>query len=174
MVDKRQTKEPKTRKKRTPKQDAPLTVAPQQDATPLRTRGKREAWIGLFLKALEADGIVAHACKEANIERSTAYRLRRADKEFAKEWDEAEYSGSEALIAEMYRRGVEGVEKPVYQGGARVGTVTEYSDTLLLALAKAKRPEQFRERNDNRNINLGPEELDKLSDDELRQIIGLK
>jgi hypothetical protein len=38
---------------------------------------------------------------------------------------------------------VEGVEKPVYQGGVMVGTVTEYSDTLLGLMLRGKRPKVY-------------------------------
>jgi hypothetical protein len=40
---------------------------------------------------------------------------------------------------------VEGVDKPVYQGGVLVGYVREYSDQLLVTLLKAHRPEKFRD-----------------------------
>jgi hypothetical protein len=35
-----------------------------------------------------------------------------------------------------------------YEGGARVGEVREYSDTLLLAMLKGRRPDVYRERHE--------------------------
>ena len=50
------------------------------------------------------------------------------------------------LEDEARRRALQGVEKPVFREGRQVGTVTEYSDTLLIFLLKARRPEKFRDR----------------------------
>ncbi|MBX6773030.1 MAG: hypothetical protein IRY83_14975 [Chloroflexi bacterium] len=52
----------------------------------------------------------------------------------------------DALEAEAWRRAVDGVERPVYQNGQRVGAVREYSDTLLIFLLKGGRPQKYRER----------------------------
>lgn len=52
------------------------------------------------------------------------------------------------MEAEAYRRGVKGVQRPVYQGGALAGYVTEYSDLLIQLLLKANRPDKYREKND--------------------------
>ena len=41
-----------------------------------------------------------------------------------------------------------GVERPVFQHGAEVGTVTDYSDNLLMFLLKGRRPEVFKERSE--------------------------
>ena len=46
---------------------------------------------------------------------------------------------------EAYRRAVKGVEKPVYRGGQLVGTIREYSDSLLMFLLRARRPELYRD-----------------------------
>jgi hypothetical protein len=43
---------------------------------------------------------------------------------------------------------VVGVERPVYQGKDLVGTIREFSDSLLMFGLKAKRPEVYRERRD--------------------------
>jgi hypothetical protein len=48
------------------------------------------------------------------------------------------------LEDEAVRRAYEGVERPVFQGGKQVGVVREYSDTLLIFLLKALRPEKYR------------------------------
>lgn len=54
------------------------------------------------------------------------------------------------LEQEAYRRAVEGVEEPVYQGGELVGTVRRYSDKLLEFLLRGRRPQVYRE-------NAGPD-----------------
>ncbi len=44
------------------------------------------------------------------------------------------------------RRAVEGVIKPVFHQGKRVGTLRVYSDSLLMFLLRARRPEKFADR----------------------------
>ena len=49
-----------------------------------------------------------------------------------------------ALIEEeMRRRGIKGVVKPVFQKGEQVGSVREYSDNCLLAMARANIPKKY-------------------------------
>ena len=99
-----------------------------------------------FLDALAESANVTWACKAAKIPRRTAYEWREADPKFAKAWEEAVDLGTDALEDEAIRRGHAGVDKPVYQGGEKVGVVREYSDTLLIFMLKARRPEKFKER----------------------------
>ena len=50
------------------------------------------------------------------------------------------------LEPEAIRRAVEGVEKAVYYQGEPVGTVREYSDTLLIFLLKGWKSDRYKER----------------------------
>ena len=74
------------------------------------------------------------------------YDLRARDERFAEQWDNAIEEGVEALEQEAWRRGLEGIVKPVFQRGVHVGDVREYSDTLLMALLRARRPGVYRQR----------------------------
>ena len=47
--------------------------------------------------------------------------------------------------SELYRRGVDGYDKPVYQGGCHVGDIREYSDTALIVYLKGNHPTKYRE-----------------------------
>lgn len=98
-----------------------------------------------FLSALANGASVTLAGKSAGIGRSALYMWREDDKEFAKRWDSALESGTDLLEDEAKRRAVEGVKRPVYQGGECVGYVQEYSDTLLIFLLKGRRPEKYRD-----------------------------
>ena len=109
------------------------------------TRARRRDWRSLFIEALRKSGVVKHACTAAGIERSTSYKERAQSPDFAAQWDEALEDAIDDLEAEARRRAFEGVEKPVFQGGKRVGSVREYSDTLLLAMLRAHRPQKYRE-----------------------------
>jgi len=103
-------------------------------------------WAKAFLAALEVDGVVLHAAKAADISPRQAYRYRKENKEFFTAWEEAEWAGSEALVAEAYRRAVDGVKRPIYSQGKYVADEIVYSDTMLSLLLKAKRPTEYRER----------------------------
>ena len=111
----------------------------------VRTPRKRK----LFLSALrETGGNVTKACEVANISRVAAYEWRVADSTFALDWESAIEEGTDELEQEARRRAVEGVKKPVFYKGEKIGFVNEYSDTLLIFLLKARRPERYRERFD--------------------------
>lgn len=98
-----------------------------------------------FLKALAEYGIVGTACKAAGIGRTMAFQWRQDDPVFASQWNEAVEQATEKLEREAWRRASEGWEKPVFQNGRQVGTVREYSNTLLIFLLKAQRPDRYRE-----------------------------
>ena len=111
-----------------------------------RTVAQQKKDKAAFLDALAETANVTWACKVANIPRRTAYEWRDADSVFADGWEQAVELGTDALEDEAIRRGHAGVDKPVYQGGEKVGTVREYSDTLLIFMLKARRPDKFKER----------------------------
>lgn len=100
----------------------------------------------LFLSVLSETASVTAASKATGLARSTWYRHRKSDTSFADAWDAALELGTDSLEDEAVRRAHEGTEKPVYQGGRMVGTVREYSDTLLIFMLKARRPEKFKDR----------------------------
>lgn len=98
-----------------------------------------------FCAALAGTCNVGKACKAIKIGRSTAFEWRQADAEFAAAWDSAMKIGLSALEDEAHRRAFDGALKPVYQGGVKVGTIREYSDTLAIFLLKAHNPAKYRE-----------------------------
>ena len=51
----------------------------------------------------------------------------------------------DALEDEAWTRAVDGRSRPIFQGGVCVGYVQIYSDSLLITLLKAHRPEKYRE-----------------------------
>lgn len=117
--------------------------------------GTREKhWRLRFLDALRAHGIVTRAAQEAGIDRDTAYYERKRDPVFAQEWAEALDRGVDMLEDVARQR--------AYKG----------SDTLMIFLLKAHRPEKYRETITTRNIqvNITPEDLRNMSDDELDQL----
>lgn len=106
-----------------------------------RTPENKEA----FLNALGTTASVTAACEVAKIARSSAYEWRDADLPFAAAWDAAVVRGTDALEDEAIRRARLGVDEPVFYQGEECGTVRKYSDTLLIFMLKARRPEIFRD-----------------------------
>lgn len=97
-----------------------------------------------FLAAYGELGNIKQAAARAGISRDTHYAWL-ADEAYAKAFESAREEAVESLEAEARRRAVEGCERPVYQGGEQVGTVREYSDTLLIFLLKGAAPGKYRE-----------------------------
>lgn len=95
----------------------------------VRTAKKREQ----FLAALRSNGTVFSACQAAGIGRTAAYEWRAADESFRAAWDEALEDATDQLEHEAVRRATDG------------------SDTLLIFLLKANRPEKYR---DNTNVTM--------------------
>lgn len=99
----------------------------------------------LFLNQLSQGASITKAAEAAGISRRILFEWRNIDPDFAVQWVEAADEGVDRLEDEARRRAVDGVEKPVFQGGTLVGTITEYSDSLMALLLRGKRPETYRD-----------------------------
>lgn len=108
----------------------------------VRTDRKRD----VFLATLAQAGNVSQACRTAGIGYTTVYKWREEDHDFAAAWEVALKQAIDRLEGEAWRRAVEGVEKPVYQQGVMVGTVTEHSDRLMEVLLKAHGGDKYRDK----------------------------
>jgi hypothetical protein len=105
---------------------------------------------GRFLEVLAATGNVQRAARVARCARRTLYRYRACDPAFRQAWEQALGVAMDLVLEpEALRRAVEGVERPVYQGGKQVGTIREYSDTLLIFLLKGGKKEKYAERRES-------------------------
>ncbi len=105
--------------------------------------GKKRA----FLQHLARTGSVVEAASSAGFSDSYAHRVRKQDPAFAEAWDGAIRQYEARLVErgerEAARRGIDGWEEPVYQGGELVGHKRRYSDRLLLRTLEAHRPEKW-------------------------------
>lgn len=153
----------------TPAQSVPTTPGGQGDSvTPINTRVRRksgqrltpqqrEAAQTLFLETFAKAANVTLACRSAGIERPTFYRWLEHDTPFSIRYKWAEAEANDAIRGAIYRRAVQGIDKPLHHHGQMVTeevidpktgqkvrrpvTVREYSDTLLMFLAKSRMPE---------------------------------
>lgn len=99
-----------------------------------------------FLEAFVELVSVTRAAKKARIYRTIVYDWIRDDAEFKKAYERACEIATFKLEDEAIRRAYEGTLRPVFQGGEKVGSIREYSDTLLIVLLKARAPEKYKER----------------------------
>lgn len=99
-----------------------------------------------FLVAYSEVGNISRAAEIAGVSRQIHYHWLKEDTDYEEAFMQADQQACDRLEQEARRRAVEGVTKPVYQGGKQVGTVQEYSDTLLIFLLKGARPEKYKDR----------------------------
>jgi hypothetical protein len=88
----------------------------------------------------ENHGDLLSACGELQVSYRHVCLWLQADPEAAGEVKNAQMIGWASLENAAYRRGVHGVEKGVYFKGEKVDTETQYSDTLLSQMLKARVP----------------------------------
>lgn len=144
------------------------------------------ARIKVFLEDLAKHGSFPAACRTASPHSrkgclSTFKDMRKDDPEFAMAVEESMEEARGRLEAELYRRGVEGWDDPVFQRGEQVGTIRKYSDRLLEIQAKAKLGPEYREQARVEHAHAGvfaitdlatlTKKMSKESRDELRKII---
>ena len=102
----------------------------------------------VFIDALHESGRVRLACIAAGVSLRVASDWRDTRADFKSAWDDALAARLHLLEDEATRRAVEGVERPVYQTGRLVGTVREYSDSLLALMLRAADPVRYGNRVD--------------------------
>lgn len=122
-----------------------MATKKQASDFPEITHPKKRAYLSALVanhgqkgKAAEAAGVSA---------RTPTSKPWKDDEVYQAALRDAEILAGDALEEEAIRRAVEGVEEPVgwYQGTAG-GTVTRYSDTLLIFLMKGNKPEKYADR----------------------------
>lgn len=99
-----------------------------------------------FLAAYAEVGNITRAAEIVGINRNNHYQWMQNDPDYPAMFQEVDRQACDRLEEEARRRAVEGTEKPVFQGGKLVGTIREYSDTLLIFLMKGAMPEKYKER----------------------------
>ena len=117
--------------------------------------------VSAFLAALRITPSITVAAKCAGIDRSAHYRRLERDEAYKAAFEAALKIGVDSLEAEAIRRAHYGVRKPVMYHGKPVRVPmypakprgkkeilyeVEYSDTLLIALLRAKKPGEYRDR----------------------------
>ena len=99
-----------------------------------------------FLAAYAQIGIITKAAEIAGIHRNNHRHWLKEDREYAEAFQGAHEEACDNIEAEMRRRAIEGVQKPVFYKGEVCGYITEYSDTLLAMLANGYMPEKYKQK----------------------------
>ena len=118
-----------------------------------------------FLEKLARTGNLHAAAADIGMSRSSMYKLMARDTAFRQRVEMARDKASGNLDEAAYKRGVEGVDKPIYnRNGQIIGTEKVYSDKLLMKLMEANDPERHgkgKRTENNININISAEDSAK-------------
>lgn len=95
-------------------------------------------WKPAYLAALRQVPVIKHACEAAGIDRTTAWRAREADEEFAKAEQEAMEEGIDRAEAEAFRRGIVGFEEPVIDKGRLAYRYERYEEEDVNGIKQEK------------------------------------
>jgi hypothetical protein len=123
-----------------------------------------------FLDLLRTQGNISYAAAQSGLSRRRLYEFRDENLEFARDWDAALEAGIDALEQEARRRAFAGVKDVEVQYDSH-GKIkyrrckTRYSDTLLIFLLKAARPNKYRE-----VVRMEHIDVSQLSDEELEAL----
>lgn len=114
------------------------------------TRGKAPGgWKSVYLQTMAHSANVSISAKVAGVTRQAAQAARTTDPEFAAAEQEALQAGIDLVEASAFKSAVYGDLKPVYHQGILCGEVLEYSDAMRALLLKGRRPEVYKDRQEN-------------------------
>lgn len=94
-----------------------------------------------YLEQLAKTGRKADSARAAGVSLQTVRNHMKNDPTLSDEVEDALEFYKDTLRKEIHRRGVEGVEEPVFYQGAECGAVRKYSDRMLELEAKRHMPE---------------------------------
>lgn len=86
------------------------------------------------------------AAEAAGVSYWTHYAWLKNDPEYKKAFEAAKEIIVDRAEDEAWRRGMKGIDKPIYYKGQRVDVIKEYSDILLMFMMKGERPDKYNEK----------------------------
>jgi hypothetical protein len=98
-----------------------------------------------FLAAFVETGGVVRASELSGVSWKAHYLWKRDDARYLEEFDRAIDLIADRAEAELYRRAVDGYQKPISYKGIIEDWYTEYSDTCLIFMLKGAKPEKYRD-----------------------------
>jgi hypothetical protein len=109
-----------------------------------------------FLTAFAIIGTISGAALAAKVGKRTHYNWLETDETYAARYEATHEEAIDKAEQELRRRGVEGYNKPVFQGGKMVGTIREFSDTCLIFYLKGRRKSVFGDKREVTGKDGGP------------------
>lgn len=111
-------------------------------------KGLNRHWRGLFLDCLAETSNVSEAAKRAGINPGRAYKIRREEEEFARQWRAALVEGYEHLEMELLARLRAGEAKdgPKFDNGAALRLLALHRDTMAQEHAQRRNMDADRAR----------------------------
>lgn len=94
-----------------------------------------------FLQAYANLGTITAAARAAGCDPSRHRNDWVKDPKYLADFQEAHHQACDLFETEMIRRATRGTDRPVFHQGKQCGAIREYSDSLLLAIMRAKKPE---------------------------------
>jgi hypothetical protein len=144
-------------------------------------------WRRAFLDVLSDSANVSKAARAAEVARSWVYVCRENDVSFAEEWDDALVVAVEKLEERAWRRAnFEDIQYKFTKSGDPIyhpETGKPYyehvgSDTVLLALLKAHKPEKYKDRSEVTGKDgaplVPPADTSKLSREDLLALLSIR
>jgi hypothetical protein len=133
-----------------------------------------------FLAAyIAAAGNVRKAARSTQMSAFNHYNWLEESQDYKSAFEITKPLANEAMLIEAIRRATQGTLKPHFYQDAVVGYTREYSDTLMIALLKAKFPNEFKDRSEAtitaaveavRKLDPG---IDRLPQDRLEALLQL-
>lgn len=111
-----------------------------------------------FLKEYAISARISVAAEQAEIDRWTHYEWLKTDPDYAVRFRDTKELAIQQLEDEAIRRAKDGIDRPITVAGERVD-VKEFSDTLLIFMLKAMRPDVYRDRQSIEHTGAGGKPL---------------
>lgn len=134
----------------------------------------------VFVRAYARVGTIVAAAEITGIDPYLYWNVWAKDPAFVKRVEEQRASFVDVLENFAVERATVGTEEPIYQNGVLVGTVMKKSDALMALLLRGNAHKKYANvveavnKNENTNVNVEvPVQLDKLTDEQLRDIARL-
>lgn len=105
----------------------------------IRNADQKAEQMSKFLAELRKRGNVRASCDVAGLDRTTAYTWRQENETFKTLWLVAIEEAVDLLEAEAWRRGHDGIDRPITHKGKITDHYKEYSDRMLEILLKGHR-----------------------------------
>jgi hypothetical protein len=134
--------------------DTPFTLAGKNSNNARQRAHARWAshWRPRFLAALAMTNSVLLSARHARVNRTQCYEEKKADPDFAKQWDAAIEDALELLHSRVWQRALEGDVEPVWYMGVPVAYLRKFDSKLQIELLRAWKPDRFKTAGVNVNV----------------------